>query len=120
MPERAANPRFCKAEGAALGARHPLGPAARRAHSGEYRGIIPEPRLTVAPAAPSCPAKGRPGRRSKENPINPEELIPFCSQMVAQAFQPVLTQAKACGYQKQPFECNSALIWQVYRPRIIL
>ena len=27
-------------------------------------------------------------------------LIPFCSQMVAQAFQPVLTQSKACGYPK--------------------
>jgi hypothetical protein len=28
---------------------------------------------------------------------------------VAQAFQPVQAQAKACGYQKLPFERNSVL-----------
>jgi len=26
--------------------------------------------------------------------------------MVAQAFQPVLAQAKACGYKKYLFECD--------------
>ena len=26
-------------------------------------------------------------------------LIPICSQLVAQAFQPVQARAKACGYQ---------------------
>jgi len=29
-----------------------------------------------------------------------EYLIPDCSQRVAQAFQPVQAQAKACGYRK--------------------
>jgi 2-keto-3-deoxy-L-rhamnonate aldolase RhmA len=29
-----------------------------------------------------------------------EGVIPDCSQRVAQAFQPVQAQAKACGYRK--------------------
>jgi hypothetical protein len=31
--------------------------------------------------------------------------------MVAQAFQPVLTQAKACGYKKYLFECDLVSAW---------
>ncbi|HZK13773.1 MAG TPA: hypothetical protein VFC55_04595, partial [Desulfobaccales bacterium] len=42
--------------------------------------------------------------------LAPGDLIPDCSQGVAQAFQPVQAQAKACGYKKLPFERNSVLI----------
>jgi hypothetical protein len=34
------------------------------------------------------------------------DVIPGCSQTVAQAFQPVQAQAKACGYRKQLFDRN--------------
>jgi hypothetical protein len=37
-------------------------------------------------------------RFSDEN-TGGEDLIPGCNQSVAQAFQPVSAQAKACGYK---------------------
>ncbi len=48
-----------------------------------------------------------------------EVLIPSCGQTVAQAFQPVRAQAKACGYRKQLFDRNSVLVFSylMSRPR---
>ena len=84
----------------------PRGPAIYLPPPGSY----PQTQHICGPmerrSARQGPKYGKAGPRSAPGLRSFLLLIADCGQRVAQAFQPVPAQAKACGYRREPLENN--------------